>query len=566
MKKTNETILEFNKIANDRYKERLQKLRKEFVYGGYKWVNVDDEIISLNTESCVLDSVASTIYRVSIFDPNECARVDLLQTSGFMNKQSSYRCMLETVFSMFYDMTILNVEARLIDKDEFLVTFTFICGNRAFRNLHNIYRRPGGLAAKPLLTTNDYYAGTIFPITKCTQYSNIDNLSKGLLSVQYEFDHIGNPNSEAYADDGLLKGIPLVSLMLTAGEYKTIKGISPRSEDDYILVTDLGYIINLIGCGNDAVGSTILWVSILFDLQHELENWTFNQAYDTPNTITCIRRFSMYAYDDIGGEISIVAESSVIGVMSEGLEAILCINHDAVNVSEDNKQEAEYTITYANGIDDYRIHASIAKTFEKIVFENLYNDECTFGWKLGEKNPSIYTGVLCVPESAKHESTTREDYVQVIKYLIKYHTYFFCPDKSCARLAHFGLFQKVTFGKKIPMDRFMYPIKNEGNLTIFKSYKKTKARKYRYVALLSTKDYTGTDFESALKTMLQVPTNNLSRNNPLRDPYLFSLITGSLKPYMDVDNRTLRSTFIGKRMLIIEDSSNDVPKSREKTL
>lgn len=529
-------------------KYRADKLLKEFAFAGYKWTTVTDENVDIHSKTSRITYDLKTLERNS--------KVDLLSPTSIMNKRNTYRQYLEAMFSLMYDAVILDIKVQLTGATTFKVTFYYVNGQKFFDTSCKIFSRPVRPSAQPLITTMQNYRGTVFPLLACIQLACGQSMNKGALACKYVYDESGDPVSIHYNKDSFDKGIPIMSMMLTMDEYKELKKYTSMV-DKYVVLTDYLLVSRVLGSGDSTIGSFLLWLSILIDEHAGLEHWTFNMAYDTDNTITCARRFRLMIpqhREKYNTRLLMVNVSShVIGIMAEGLEAIL--NMEPSNLK--SKNEAEYTVEFCNGIENESAHSQILDNMERIIFEDLFNDTCTFGWKLGNDEGEPYVGLLCVPLASNHKEVRGPDFVRRAKFTVKYKSFFFCPDKTFAWLFKLKGFHKKSFGGRITLDRLMYPIDVTDDVIIFKSYSKTKENKYRYVTLISLKEYDRSTGPFGFFSRLFADKYELDHQDPFKDPFTYSLLTSRVKKFCDLEKDKMTYTFVGSRLIVLENASYD---------
>lgn len=529
-------------------KQRADKLLKEFTFAGYKWTAIADE--SADT----LNKTSRITYDLKLLERH--SKVDLLSPTSIMNKRNTYRQYLEAMFSLMYDKVLLDIKVQLTGATTFKVTFYYVNGSNFVNTSCKIFSRPVRPSAQPLITTMNNYQGTVFPLLSCVQLACGHSMNKGALMCKYVYDESGDPESIHYNRDSFDKGIPIMSMMLTMDEYRELKKYT-SIVDKYMVVTDYTLMARVLGSGDSTVGSFLLWLSILVDEHAGLEHWTFNMAYDTDNTITCARRFRLSIpqnqekYDQKFMMINVY--SHVIGIISEGLEAIL--NMEPSNVR--SADEAEFTVEFCNGIENESNHYHILDNMGRIIFEDLFNDTCTFGWRLGNGEGEPYVGLLCVPLSTKHREVKGPDFVRKAKFTVKYKSFFFCPDKSFAWFFKLKGLHKKSFGGRITLDRLMYPIDVTDDVIIFKSYNKTKENKYRYVTLISLKEYDKDNGPFRFFSKFLGDKYTLEYSDPFKDPFTYSLITSRVKKFCDFEKDKMTYSFVGSRMIVLENASYD---------
>lgn len=536
------TFRDFIHSTSQKFRNRIALIHDEFCYAGYTWKFVEDKLNK---------STRTATYKLSPLKDLPTP-VNLLDKRALMNKTNQYRQHLEMMFSMFYDYTMLDLKIQFVGDGEFYVSLNYVEGEEFDNKLMRVYRRLSGNSAYPLVTATDSFNGTVFPLSGYFQFSNCVTLEKGLLLCQYRLDPVGNPTSMHYAKDAFINGIPIISLVLTTTEYKDLKKYC-EVVGYYDMISDFKVIANVLGADDSNIGSLLLWLGLLVDEQNEMECWTFNQAFDTINSITCVRR----ARINVVGEDQLVIEihSSVVGVLSEGIEAILLFNPTS------RQDELDFDIEFVNGYENDKTHKENLQYYKHIVFDNLMSDMCTFGWKLGNTIADPFAGYMSVLDDAiVSESESKTDYVRRASYKCRFHSYFFCPTKGFARYFKFKRYHKKLFGGRVSLDKLMYPIKSSDDLILFKSYGKMKnAKKYRYVALLNTKDYDSyKDGFEAFASLFKYRGNTLRFNDPSNNELVMSMVNNFISPFIDATSNKVRCSFVGSRIIVLENVGDEL--------
>ena len=529
---------------------RIANLHDCFVFAGYKWT-FEKEIVSKNhTKMLVYQCVPLKKH------PD----VDIMVV--FKDKYSNYRIHLETEMSLLYDYTIYDIQVILTDSDEFKVNLIYTNGTEIFNNVRKAYRRLTGPAAYPIIKTNDSYRGTIFPLQGLSQYSHAFAYNKGYLRSLFQLTRNGELVSDHYDKDTFSHGVPVLTVMLTLEEYNEFKPNTSKYKG-YDMITDLPALVSKLGAGNDDLGLILLWIGYLIDTQCTLEEWTFNQAYDERDCrITTIRRFNlpeMYLPGD--DDVIITVESTVCGIMSEGVEAIILVDPNDSNPTKTDCK-ANFKVTFCNGIEDDDVHTENVSRISSIIFDNLYNDIQSFGWKLGKKQGDPYNGLLCVSDSITYRESVDADYVRSVDYEISYHPYFFSPNKAYAKKIAFNNRYRKMFGNKFTKDMILYPVKLGNSIGVYKSlFKDPNTKKYKFVVLVSIKDF-GTNGLQGLAIALEDAfgigeCNGMTLMNPINDGLLNDMIGEFIKPYMSLNDRNVYATFIGKKLMVLENIAKE---------
>ena len=541
-------------------KTRIDALHQCFVFAGYKWT------FQKQVES--KDHTKMVVYRCVPLKKHP--DVDILTV--FKDRFNSYRVHLETEMSLLYDYTIYDIEVILTDSDEFRVSLVYANGTELFNSVRRAYKRLTGPAAYPILETNDNYNGSVFPLQHISQFSNGFTFAKGYIQALFQLSKNGELISDHYNQDSLDHGIPILTLMLTLDEYKEFNP-NTKKYMGYDMITDLPALASKLGADNEDMGLILLWLGYLIDIQHSIEEWTFNQAYDERDCrITTVKRYNlpeMYLPGD--NSTIITVESAVCGIMSEGVEAVLVLDPEDADPTK-SECKANFRVTFCNGIENDRVHTENASRISNIVFDNLYNDMQSFGWKLGKPYGDPYVGLLCVSDDILYKESVDPNYVRSVNYEIKYHPYFFCPDKSYAKRLAFKNKCTKLFGNKFTKDMIVYPVKLGNSIGVYKSYAKDPlTKKFKYVAIVSLKDFMANglhDLANALEEAFGIGgRDGITFKNPMNDGLFNDLIYEFIKPYLDITDRDVCATFIGKKLMVLEKISTDqvkpTPKTRE---
>ena len=526
-------------------KTRFSNLHDEFVFADYKWTFKD--------ETSSKDHTKSINYKCVPL--NEHPEIDILTI--FNNKFSNYRLHLDFMMSLMFDYTVCDIKVILVDSDEFNVSIIYCDGTNLFEKIRKAYKRVSGPAAWPIIETNSFYEGTAFHLLSLGQYSNPYSYSKGYLQCLYKLDKTGELISDHYNQESLDHGVPVISLMLTSKEYESLKP-SFQIYDGYEMITNLTSLIDVMGAGNIDLGTLILWLCYLVDTQASVEYWTFNQAHDGDSLkITTVHRVNLPdPPENLKGETIITIEAVVCGIMSEGVEAVIV--EDPSDGNPNNTEcEAHFSVTFCNGFENEKVHASNVKRMANVIFDSLYNDIPSFGWKLGKDIGTRYTGLLCVSDDVKYSESRDMQYVRNAKYSVKYHPYFFSPTKSFVRKLRLDYEYKKLFGKKFEKHMIMYPIKEGNSICVYKSWAKNpETKKYTYMALVSIKDYKSSgvgDIVSLIGSIIGMDDLEVrSINNPINDGLFCDLIDEFMRPYLDIRDKNVCATLVGKKLMVLE--------------
>jgi hypothetical protein len=108
----------------------------------------------------------------------------------------------------------------------------------------------------------------------------------------------------------------------------------------------------------------------------------------------------------------------------------------------------------------------------------------------------------------------------------------------------------------------MCPVKMGNSIAVYKSCAKDPTtKKYKYMALVSIKDYKNTgldDIAIMLENVMGMGDHGgLTFNNPINDGLVCDLINEFIHPYLNIRDKDVCATFVGKKLMVLEKIANE---------
>ena len=106
----------------------------------------------------------------------------------------------------------------------------------------------------------------------------------------------------------------------------------------------------------------------------------------------------------------------------------------------------------------------------------------------------------------------------------------------------------------------MYPVKEGNSVSVYRSWAKDpETKKYKYMALISIKDYKTTDidnFSAFLESLMGIDGITamiaMIASNPINDGLFCDLIDEFIRPYLNIRDKNVCATLVGKKLLVME--------------
>lgn len=496
--KTFKNITEgFNHPDPNEWKNRISSIANRFHFLGYKWELYKDEPLANSKTSRILSYTLTNVSDDAI---------DILNDSVLLSKTSVVRCILEATFSMFYDITIINITVALMTGTEVRVGFEYINGSKLFESVQYKFDHSCDSFVTPMLKEHDDFSDTTFPVLSSKLYANT-KFQKGYQYKEILFNPTGRPVSDNFPENFFNTGYHIHNLILTDDEYNELMDVS--TEEAIPLVTDAPLIYRMklsdvtgpvltandglakvLGAGSVAIGTILMYLPLLNDVDSLLVSWDFTKTEENM-PVSYESRYQVGNFTDNPDIFVIRIQTRARGIIIDGKECLTKISVD------DNKNHADLTIKFVNGYDNERLHnivvsdGGIFPAFS--VFHNIFTESVTEYWSsFDPKRASQFDfkphGIICFSCDADSKIVEHSN-CTAIEASIDFVPIYLALNKPEAAFMRALRFSKLFWDNRIRYCNIYYPIKIHPDVIVYKSIARNEHHRYNYASLLFTRKY-----------------------------------------------------------------------------